>query len=426
MTCNFNRIDGSPFDQLGDITLIRSQQDFGIPVAGVITVTDGTYFLVNDVTLDDGVRLVIDPVSNANATLCAVSPDTKLIGNIAALPLVEMPNQGYVCNIALRNEATGAIDFQGSSRTDPELSPRADFIQLSNVIFESPTDFSQADTLIRVLGDNAGRFRPRLLMELCSAGLFADFGIVVTDGEVQFLSMVGCIFGTPTGIGLLMDSTFAGFGFGATIVAGNLTGNVAPAPAFPCISLAAGGVILSATAPFLFSVSAVNLLGVLDGFTSADPDVLFRGNSSVADSLHLGAGGFSGNATATVMTVIGQFETINDGGNFVDGPVTQRFTLIGVTYRYDGVTTRNARVSWQMALMAVGGTTPLFQTRLEVNGVPVADSTITMEGTNRQQVLAMSTDIPADPGDIFEITIANIETTVDVIVGDYSFDVQAT
>lgn len=404
------------------LTRIREQADFGVPGAGVITVTDGVYWLDNDVTIDPDVELVIDATLSGRVTLRADSPAVQLIGNVDGAAFVSLPNQGVINDISIVNEGTGT-PLEIAARTSTTTDANANFAFLYDCNIVSPSDFSPSAALVRILGDDSGREPPRVKINNCNLGSFTTEGsIVLQDGTVDFLDMVGVLVPGPTAPSILMRANFDGFNFGSTILGGTL----GAIPANPAITVEVGATIVDPSSPRPFLVESVNFAGTISGFTVADAQVLFLGNHGIQNSLHLAAGGWTGNATATSIPSSGTIVTINDGGNIATNPEQQRFSRSGLVWTYDGDAPRNARVEWTTVVLSDSNQFILeFHIERDQGGGFIEIGSGTVEASNIQTPTGGFVVTSVLPGDEFRIRVSNQDTDDNITIVDLNFSIEA-
>lgn len=407
------------------VTRITSQADFGTVVGGTITMTGQSYWLANNVVIEDDVTLVFDPVINGDVVVRADGRNTTLSGNVSSGgSLLRFPNQGEVANLRVVNQGSGDL-IEFSSRTDPAAAGFQRFCLVDEADLSSPDDFSTSAAMIRVIGNGTAGFPPNLQIRNSNIGVFSSQGhVVFQDGETGVFDMEASLAPSRSGPSIFMASDFTGFILGASIVGGAL-GSVAGAPA---ITLEAGGVILFPGSGRLFYVQAVNWVGDTLGFTVADPSVIFSGNDGIQNSLFLGAGGFSANATQTVIATQGAFVTINDGGSMASNPEQSRFTRSGLEFTYDGLVDRDCLVTWSISVTSASGS-PLVDCRVEVDTgsgfVAVPLSTFPQEATNRTNTFGSLARFAISPGDVVRLAIANRDNTVNILVSAMNVDIVA-
>ncbi|MEC9048857.1 MAG: hypothetical protein VYA51_12675, partial [Planctomycetota bacterium] len=282
----------------------------------------------------------------------------KLIGEVdGSDAFLTQLDQGILTHIDVVNNGTGAV-VEVQAATNNAADAGANFADFIDCSITSPG----ATALVRVLGDNGGRFPPRVRMSNCNIGSFAtDGNIVLTDGNVDFLDVVGTLLPAPGGPSLRLTASFDGLNFGGSVV----NGTMGAIPANPAIVVEPGAVIVApgSTRPLL--VQGVNVAGTLSGFTTADPEVLFVGNQGIRNSLFVADATFEGNTTSTTIVTPGAYVPIATGSGWVAGPEQARWSEAGGVWTYNGSADRDVLAHWSAAFTVAGGSAREVRLRLE-------------------------------------------------------------
>ena len=406
-------------------TVIRQQSDLGEPVNAVITVTDGTYNLANSIDIDPGVELVFDATTSSSVCLRSSGPHIQIRGNVSSgSAFVTFPNQGVVNDISIVNNGTGDV-VEVSARTNNAADSNANFFFAYDCNLASPLAVpSPSAAILRIRGNDDGRFPTRVKLNNCNIGSFATEGsVVLQDGEIDFIDIVGTLIPAPTAPSLLMAANFDGMRFGGSLV----NGTVGAVPGTPAITLTAGGTILVPGATRLLLIQGVNVAGTLSGFDERDSDVLLLTNQGIRNSLFVGEGAFTGNALTTALAG-GLFSPVN--GTLVEGPEQQRFVLATNEFTYQGLETRDCTVRWAASFTSSSGNN-LYALQVERrpdggSWAAIANSTMGAEGTNRLNSSSGFASLAVDPLDSIRITVANTENNTDVVVNTLMVRIDAT
>lgn len=374
-------------------TEIRALRDLPDPVNGVITLSKSNtvYNIIGNVDLGTN-ELVI---TGTNTAIIGRNPRADSLMGSTTGTLLSSTRGIQIENIAIINPDGYAINIDGNG-TDHII------LKLCGLLFSK-----YAGSIGNALVFHADKFMIKscldgLTLNSCTFVSIVDLSVALSPGSgmcfsiqpnqtFKNLSLKGCIIRTQTSqTGIYID----------------------PSTTIENRALLLDNIVYGdGTA--------------LGGITKKENRYWFTNNSGILDSQKIGGIGFSGNTTATTISVAGTFVEIGTGSTapphsaFTLDAASERLSLQGTfpsqTLQFDGYETTQFDVVLSLSVATSGGAEKTSASRLTLNGSPVAESEFQFI-TKGAGSVSYSLSLELSNNDKIGIEIANITDTSDLVV----------
>jgi hypothetical protein len=376
----------------GDVVYVNDPGDFGVSVAGVITLLAGVTYIVCDEVDLLGDRLVCgaDTVlrgwSSENCRLKSTGLGaTALITSVYTLPMLNLTIEADLA-LDLDGVADQALDWNGVNFTD--CGTIGTIANYNNVIW-------------------------------VNCGVLNSSGLTF-DGTIATVGFDGCIFvGVAGQSTVILPATFISTRrfrmiYSAVVSFGGATGIDASASAtIPVESFIFDTVAFSGGATYV------------SGIAQTDSRSLWVNNTGVVNTSTTGVMTMQGNATATTVSA-SDVEYKAAGVTTLDTSVSQKFSMpVDNRLQYDGAINRQFRCT--AMLTVTSGNNVQVGVYFAKNGTPIVNSEMyaTTDGNGRFENMAVQTVVELTQGDYMEVFVENATNTTDITLADLSAIIEA-